>query len=50
MAGSIRQRGKGSWRLTVYVGYDTKTRKRRYESKTVRGTKRDRPNSPSQSS
>jgi len=40
MAGSIHQRGKDSWRLTVYVGYDTKTRKRRYETKTVRGTKR----------
>jgi len=41
MAGSIRQRGKGSWELTVYVGYDQKTRKRRYDSKTVRGSKRD---------
>ncbi len=41
MAGSIRQRGKASWQLTVYVGYDTKARKRRYASKTVQGTKRD---------
>ncbi|MGD0254967.1 MAG: tyrosine-type recombinase/integrase [Acidimicrobiales bacterium] len=41
MAGSIRQRGKSSWQLTVYVGYDSKARKRRYASKTVRGTKRE---------
>lgn len=40
MAGSIQQRGKNSWRLTVYVGYDQKARKRRYSSKTIRGTKR----------
>jgi len=41
MAGSIRQRGEKSWELTVYVGYDSKARKRRYSSKTVRGTKRE---------
>jgi len=41
MAGSIRQRGKASWELSVYVGYDAKARKRRYASKTVQGTKRD---------
>jgi integrase len=41
MAGSIRSRGKNSWQLTVYVGYDSKARKRRYASKTIRGTKRD---------
>src|SRR5580700_1735489 len=41
MAGSIRQRGEKSWELTVYVGYDSKARKRRYESKTVGGSKRD---------
>ena len=41
MAGSIRQRGKTSWELTVYVGYDRKARKRRYASKTVQGTKRE---------
>ncbi len=41
MAGSIQQRGDRSWRLTVYVGYDTKARKRRYATKTVHGTKRD---------
>ena len=41
MAGSIRQRGEKSWELTVYIGYDSKARKRRYASKTIRGTKRD---------
>jgi integrase len=41
MAGSILQRGETSWKLTVYVGYDNKARKRRYVSKTVHGTKRD---------
>ena len=41
MAGSIRQRGKNSWQLTVYIGWDNKARKRRYASKTVQGTKRD---------
>lgn len=41
MAGSIRKRGDKSWQLTVYVGYDSKARKRRYTSKTVHGTKRD---------
>jgi integrase len=41
VAGSILQRGDTSWKLTVYVGYDSKARKRRYVSKTVHGTKRD---------
>jgi integrase len=41
MAGYIQQRGERSWRLTVYVGYDTKARKRRYASKTILGTKRE---------
>jgi integrase len=41
MAGYLRQRGENSWQLTVYVGYDRKARKRRYASKTIRGTKRE---------
>lgn len=41
MAGSIRRRSQNSWQLTVYVGYDSKARKRRYASKTVRGSKRE---------
>jgi hypothetical protein len=28
MAGYLRQRGKTSWQLTVYIGYDGKARKR----------------------
>jgi len=27
MAGSLRQRGNGSWQLVVYRGYDTKASK-----------------------
>ena len=41
MAGSLRQRGRNSWELTVYIGYDTKAKKRRYATKTVQGTKRE---------
>src|SRR5271166_3805889 len=41
MAGYIRQRGKTSWELTAYVGYDGEARKRRYATKTFQGTKRD---------
>jgi integrase len=41
MAGYIRQRGKNSWQLTVYIGWDNEARKRRYANKTVTGTKRD---------
>ncbi len=41
MAGHMRQRGESSWQLTAYVGYDAKAGKRRYTSKTIRGTKRD---------
>ncbi len=41
MAGYIKQRGKNSWLLTVYVGYDGKAKKRRYANKTVHGGRRD---------
>jgi hypothetical protein len=30
MAGSMRQRGKGTWELCVYVGLDADTGRRRY--------------------
>ena len=40
MAGSMRQRGE-SWLLTAYAGWDAKAKKRRYITKTFRGTKRE---------
>jgi len=39
-SGSIRQRGGGSWELRAYRGTDPETGKRRYATRTVRGTKR----------
>ena len=36
----MRQRGSGSWELRVYRGTDPETGKRRYATRTVRGTKR----------
>ncbi len=41
MKGHIQKRGENSWRLTVFVGIDEATGKRRYAQKTVRGTKRE---------
>ncbi len=41
MAGSIRQRGKHSWEVRAFAGRDPETGKKRYVTKTVRGTKRD---------
>lgn len=41
MAGSIRQRGKTSWELIAYIGFDAEARKRRYASKTFRGPRRE---------
>ncbi len=39
MKGSIRRRSKGSWELTIDLGYDTAgKRKRKYVS--VKGTKK----------
>ena len=38
VAGSMRQRSSGSWELRVYAGVDPETRRRRYRTKTVRGT------------
>jgi integrase len=40
MAGSMRQRGRGSWELRVYLGLDPDTRIRRYATRTVHGTRR----------
>ncbi len=41
VAGSIRQRGKESWELRVFVGRDPVTDKRQYVTKTYRGTRRE---------
>ena len=40
MAGSMRQRGRGTWELRVYLGLDPDTRRRRYATRTVHGTRR----------
>ncbi len=40
MTGSIRQRQPGSWELRVYVGLDPVTNRRRYATRTVRGSRR----------
>ena len=39
MAGHMRKRGTNSWQLLVHIGVDD-TGRRRYASKTIRGTKR----------
>ena len=41
MAGSIRQRGRESWELRVFVGRDPVTDKKQYATKTFRGTRRE---------
>ena len=41
MKGSIRQRGTSSWELRVYAGTDPDTRRRRWATRTVRGTRSD---------
>lgn len=38
--GSMRQRGKDAWELRVYRGIDPDTRRQRWLTKTVHGTKR----------
>jgi hypothetical protein len=40
MVGSMRQRGRGTWELRVYIGVDPDTRQRRYATRTVHGTRR----------
>ena len=41
MAGSIRQRGKESWELRVFVGRDPDTDRKEYATRTFRGTRRE---------
>jgi len=41
MKGHIRQRSKGSWTIWVDLGRDPETGKRKQQTLTVRGTKRD---------
>ncbi len=41
MAGQIIPRGERTWLVRVYVGRDSETGKRQYQSKTVHGTKKD---------
>jgi len=41
MRGSIRRRGKASWELTVELGVDPMTRKRKRRFVSVKGTRRD---------
>jgi hypothetical protein len=38
--GSMRQRGKDTWQLHVYVGIDPDTGKQRWLAKTVHGSRR----------
>lgn len=40
MAGSMRQRGRDSWQLRVYVGVDPDTHRSRYLTRTVHGSRR----------
>ena len=40
MPGSLRQRGPDSWQLRVYLGVDADTRKERWATKTVHGSRR----------
>ncbi|MGH9919279.1 MAG: hypothetical protein ACRD6W_10510, partial [Nitrososphaerales archaeon] len=41
MEGHVRKRGTASWELRVYVGRDPITRRERYMTRTVKGSKRD---------
>lgn len=41
MRGNIRRRSNGSWTIQVYAGRDTETGRKRYVSRTVRGSKKD---------
>src|SRR5215469_15622620 len=41
MTGHLQQRGPRTWRLSVYVGRDARTAKKRYVQRTVHGTKRE---------
>lgn len=41
MRGNVRRRSNGSWTIQVYAGKDPKTGRKRYVSRTVRGSKKD---------
>ena len=41
MTGHLQQRGPTTWRLSVYVGRDSRTGRKRYAQRTVQGTKRE---------
>ena len=41
MAGHLQERGPKTWRLSVYVGRDARTGRKRYVQRTVHGTKRE---------
>lgn len=41
MGGSMRQRGKDSWNLRVFLGWDPVAKRRSYLERTVRGTRRE---------
>jgi len=40
MKGSIRQRSKGSWEITIDIGRDPATGKRQRHFESLRGTKK----------
>jgi hypothetical protein len=41
MAGQIIPRGDRTWLVRVFIGRDSETGKRQYQSKTIHGTKKD---------
>lgn len=41
MRGHIKQRAKGSWSISIYLGKDSKTNKKKYKWYTVKGNKKD---------
>lgn len=41
MRGYIKQRAKGSWSISIYIGKDNITNKKKYKWYTVRGTKKE---------
>lgn len=41
MKGHMQERGPKTWRLSVYVGRDARTGRKRYVQRTVHGTKRE---------
>ena len=41
MTGSLRQRGTNSWELRVYAGVDPDTGRKRFVTRTVRGSRRE---------